>query len=167
MVPAWPRRPHGAQAPNTRDAGRRRLGCNRIRARRILRPSAAPAVRRPRRDHGSGRANTRDRSGTPHRRSRPRRYAMALQNTSLTNGGLTTNFQVEYQDTFYTSLPPSQASQVQNNLIANANFLLGLVEGAFTTTTGWFGTDTTKFGTPNRQQVYLDLPDNKGANNTG
>ncbi len=92
---------------------------------------------------------------------------MALQNSGLNNNGLTTNFQVEYQDTFYTSLPPSQATQVQNNLIANANFLLGVVEGAFTTTTGWFGTDTTKFGTSHRQQSLLNLPDNNGANNNG
>ncbi len=92
---------------------------------------------------------------------------MALQNTGLTNGGLTQNFQVQYQDSFYTGLPASQQAQVQNNLIANANFLLTVVEGAFTTTTGWFGTDITKFGTSHRQQANLDLPDNSGANNTG
>ena len=66
---------------------------------------------------------------------------MTLQNSGLNNSGLTQNFQVEYQDTFYTGLPPSQATQVQDNLIANANYLLGVVEGTFNTTTGWFGTD--------------------------
>ena len=92
---------------------------------------------------------------------------MTLQSTSLSNGGLTQNFQVEYQDTLYTGLPASQQAQVQANLIANANYLLGVVEGAFTTTTGWFGTDTSKFGPSNRQQSLLDLADNRGANNTG
>jgi hypothetical protein len=92
---------------------------------------------------------------------------LTLQSSGLTNGGLTQNFQVEYQDTLYTGLPAAQKAQVKANLIANANYLLNVVEGAFTTTTGWFGTDTTKFGTPNRQQSYLNLADNGGANNNG
>ena len=92
---------------------------------------------------------------------------MTLQSTGLTNGGLTQNFQVEYQDTLYTGLPASQQAQVKANLTANANYLLGVVEGAFSTTTGWFGTDTSKFGPSNRQQSLLDLADNSGANNTG
>jgi hypothetical protein len=92
---------------------------------------------------------------------------MTLQNTNLTNGGLTTNFQVQYQDTLYTSLPPSQQSAIQANIVANANFLLGQVEGTFTTSTGWFGTDTSKFGTSNRQKVLLNLTDGSGANNSG
>ncbi len=90
---------------------------------------------------------------------------MTLQNANLTNGGLTQNFQVEYQDSLYTGLPAAQQAQVKANLIANANYLLGVVEGGFTTTTGWFGTDTTKFGPSSRQQVYLDLTG--GGNNTG
>ena len=52
-------------------------------------------------------------------------------------------------------------------MTANANYLLGQVEAAFTTTTGWFGTDTSKFGTANRQQVLFDQPDNSGAFNNG
>ncbi len=91
---------------------------------------------------------------------------MALQTGGLIpTNGQTQNFQVEYQDSFYTSLPPAQQTQVKNNLIANANYLLGVVEGAFTTTTGWFGTDTTKFGTSNRQLVYLDR--SGGGTNNG
>ncbi len=92
---------------------------------------------------------------------------MTLQNSGLNNSGLTQNFQVEYQDTFYTGLPPSQATQVQDNLIANANYLLGVVEGTFNTTTGWFGTDITKFGTAHPQQVYLNGADGTGATNNG
>ncbi|MBV8196774.1 MAG: hypothetical protein JO263_01445 [Candidatus Eremiobacteraeota bacterium] len=79
------------------------------------------------------------------------------------NFGNTTNFEVDSTDGFWGGLSATQ----QSNVKANANFLLGQVEAAFTTTTGWFGTDTTKFGTSNRQQVLLDLVDNSGANNSG
>jgi hypothetical protein len=79
------------------------------------------------------------------------------------NFGNTTNFQVDSPDGFWAGLSAAQ----QTNVTANANFLLGQVEAAFTTTTGWFGTDTSKFGTANRQQVLFDQPDNSGAFNNG
>lgn len=79
------------------------------------------------------------------------------------NFGNTTNFQVASTDSFWGTLSAAQ----QTNVTANANYLLGQVEPAFTTTTGWFGTDTTKFGTSNRQQVLLDQKDGTGANNSG
>jgi hypothetical protein len=41
------------------------------------------------------------------------------------------------------------------------------VETAFNTTTGWFGTDVTKFGTGNRQPINLDQKDGSGASNNG
>src|SRR5258708_10687292 len=44
---------------------------------------------------------------------------------------------------------------------------MGQLEAAFTNTTGWFGTDTSKFGTSNRQDVLLDQADNSGAFNNG
>ena len=93
---------------------------------------------------------------------------MTLQNTGLTGGGLTQNFQVEYQDSLYTGLPAAQQAQVQANLTANANYLLGAVEGAFTTTTGWFAHGHHEVhGPSNRQQVYLDQLFGCGAFNTG
>jgi hypothetical protein len=79
------------------------------------------------------------------------------------NFGNTTNFQLNSPDGFWTGLSAVQ----QTNVTTNANFLLGQVEAAFTTTTGWFATDTSKFGTSNRQQVVFDQPDNKGAFNNG
>ena len=79
------------------------------------------------------------------------------------NFGNTTNFQVDSPDGFWAGLSAVQ----QANVTANANYLLGRVEAAFTTTTGWFGTDTSKFGTSNRQQVLFDTPDGKGASNNG
>jgi hypothetical protein len=79
------------------------------------------------------------------------------------NFGNTTNFQVASTDSFWGTLSAAQ----QTNVTANANYLLGQVEPAFTTTTGWFGTDTTKFGTSNRQQVLLDQKDGTGAGNNG
>jgi hypothetical protein len=79
------------------------------------------------------------------------------------NFGNTTNFQLNSPDGFWNGLSAAQ----QGNVTANANFLLGQVEAAFTTTTGWFGTDTSKFGTSNRQQVVFDQPDNSGAFNNG
>jgi hypothetical protein len=86
------------------------------------------------------------------------------ESTSMAhNFGNTTNFQLNSPDSFWTGLSATQQTNVTNN----ANFLLGQAEGAFTTTTGWFATDTTKFGTSNRQQVSFDLPDNKGASNNG
>ena len=77
--------------------------------------------------------------------------------------GNSTNFQLATTDGFWASLSAAQ----QTNVTANANYLLGQAEGAFTTTTGWFGTDTSKFGTSNRQQVLLDQPDGSGAFNKG
>ena len=66
---------------------------------------------------------------------------MALQSTGLTDvgfgPGLTTNFQVRYEDGLFTGLPAAQQAGVKANLIANCNFLLGVMESAFTTTTGW------------------------------
>src|SRR5215467_13158834 len=79
------------------------------------------------------------------------------------NFGNTTNFQVDTSDGFWGGLSAAQ----QANVTANANYLLAQVEAAFTTTTGWFGTDTSKFGTSHRQQVLLDQPDNSGAFNNG
>ena len=48
------------------------------------------------------------------------------------NFGNTTNFQVASTDSFWGSLSTAQ----QTNVTANANYLLGQVEAAFTTTTG-------------------------------
>ncbi|MFZ1033351.1 MAG: hypothetical protein WAN72_15270 [Candidatus Acidiferrales bacterium] len=79
------------------------------------------------------------------------------------NFGNTTNFQVNSTDSFWAGLSSTQ----QTNVTANANFLLGQVEAAFTTTTGWFATDTSKFGTSHQQQVVFDQPDGKGAFNNG
>jgi hypothetical protein len=79
------------------------------------------------------------------------------------NFGNTNNFQVDSPDSFWAALSAVQ----QADVTANANYLLGQVEAAFTTTTGWFGTDTSKFGTSNRQQVLFDQPDNSGAFNNG
>src|SRR5215472_931584 len=79
------------------------------------------------------------------------------------NFGNTTNFQLASPDAFWAGLSGAQ----QANVTANANYLLGQVEGAFTTTTGWFGSDTSKFGTSHRQQVLFDQPDNSGAFNNG
>ena len=62
--------------------------------------------------------------------------------------GDTTNFQLSSTDSFWTALTPTE----QNDVTASANYLLGQVEGAFTTTTDWFGTDTSKFGPGNRQE---------------
>jgi hypothetical protein len=75
----------------------------------------------------------------------------------------TTNFQLDAPDSFWNGLSAAQKA----NVTANANYLQGQVEAAFTTTTGWFGTDTTKFGTSHRQDVSFDLPDNNGASNNG
>lgn len=60
--------------------------------------------------------------------------------------GLTTNFQVQYEDT-----QPNLAT-----VKANANALLAVVENEFNVTTGWFATPGGKFGTGNRQVVHLD-----------
>ena len=92
---------------------------------------------------------------------------MTLQTSGLTGGGLTTNFQVEYNDSLYTGLPASQQTQAQNNLTANGNFLLGQVEPAFTTTIGWFAVAASKFGTSNQQQILLDQAFDSGAFNNG
>ena len=77
--------------------------------------------------------------------------------------GNTTNFTLDSSDGFWSGLSAAR----QSNVAANANFLKGQVEAAFTTTTGWFGTDTSKFGTSHRQEVVFDQPDNSGAFNNG
>lgn len=77
--------------------------------------------------------------------------------------GTTTNFSLDSPDGFWQGLSATQ----QANVAANAGYLLGQVEAAFSTTTGWFGTDTSKFGTSNRQEVLFDKPDGKGASNNG
>lgn len=77
--------------------------------------------------------------------------------------GDTTNFHLYSPSGFWGGLSGSQ----QTHVSANANFLLGQVEAAFTTTTGWFGTDTGKFGTSHRQDVVFDQADNSGAFNNG
>jgi Listeria-Bacteroides repeat domain (List_Bact_rpt) len=96
-------------------------------------------------------------------------YAQWLFDSGLTNAGVTTNFQVEYPN--FTNLPAAQLAPWQANVQANANYLLSgtpaIIETAFTTTTGWFGTDTTQFGPSHRQQILLDLSDNGGAYNNG
>jgi hypothetical protein len=79
------------------------------------------------------------------------------------NFGTTTNFSVDTTDAFWAGLSATQQTNVTNN----ANYLLGQVEPAFTTTTGWFGTDTSKFGTSHRQEVTLDQADGSGAFNNG
>lgn len=86
---------------------------------------------------------------------------------TLQTVGQTTNFTIAYDDSLVSAQPAANRAATKANLIANCNFLLGQVEAAFTTTTGWFGTDTTKFGTGNRQPVNLDQPDNNGASNNG
>jgi hypothetical protein len=75
----------------------------------------------------------------------------------------TTNFQLDTTDSFWNGLTAAQKTNVGNN----ATFLHGQVEPAFTTTTGWFGTDITRFGTSHRQEVAFDLPDDSGASNNG
>src|SRR5262245_30948898 len=79
------------------------------------------------------------------------------------NFGNTKNFQLASPDSFWSGLSAAQ----QTDVTANANYLLGQVEAAFTTTTGWFSTDTSKFGTSQRQQVLFDKPDGSGASNSG
>jgi hypothetical protein len=86
---------------------------------------------------------------------------------TLQTVGQTTNFTLAYNDSLVSAQPAANRAATKANLIANCNFLLGQVEAAFTTTTGWFGTDTTKFGTGARQQVNLDQVDGNGASNTG
>ena len=90
---------------------------------------------------------------------------------TLQSVGTTTHFQVQYQDSLYLNatppLTPPQQAQEKANLIANANYLLGVVESAFTTTTGWFGVDPTKFTGSNVQQIWLDQPFDSGAFNNG
>ena len=86
---------------------------------------------------------------------------MALTSAGLTGGGLTTNFQVQYESTLAN----------QAVVIANANALLAVIENEFTVTTGWFNTPAGKFGTGNRQAVNLNLAATAtsypGANNSG
>jgi hypothetical protein len=82
----------------------------------------------------------------------------------MTHGFTNTNdFQIDTTDSFWAGLSAAQ----QANVAANATFLAGQVEAPFTTTTGWFGTDTSKFGTSHRQEVALDRADGKGAQNNG
>ena len=86
---------------------------------------------------------------------------------TLQNVGQTTNFSVSFDDALVSAQPPANQAQTRANLTANCNALLGQVETAFTTTTGWFGTDTSKFGTSHQQQVNLDQVDDNGASNNG
>ena len=79
------------------------------------------------------------------------------------NFGSTTNFQVNTTDGFWAGLTAAQ----QTNVAANAASLIAKLEAAFTTTTGWFATDTSKFGTSNRQQIVIDQADGSGAFNNG
>lgn len=75
--------------------------------------------------------------------------------------GNTTNFQLDAIDSFWNGLSSARKA----NVAANATFLQGQVEAAFTTTTSWFGTDTTRFGTSTRQEVGVDQADGSGAFN--
>lgn len=89
--------------------------------------------------------------------------------------GTTTNFRLDSPDgsgSFWAGLSAAE----QANITGHANFLIGpaggpgtksVLEAAFDTTTGWFGTDTSKFGTGNRQEVSFDTPDKGGASNNG
>jgi hypothetical protein len=80
--------------------------------------------------------------------------------------GTTRDFQLDSPDGaggFWTGLSAAQRA----NVTANANYLSQQVESAFDTTTKWFGTDTTNFGTSHRQEVTFDQPDNQGASNRG
>ena len=77
--------------------------------------------------------------------------------------GSTTNFTVDTEDSFWTGL----SSTEQTNVTANANYLLGQMEAAFTTTTGWFATPNGKFGPNNQQEVLFDLGFDTGASNSG
>ena len=78
---------------------------------------------------------------------------MALSSNNLTDigqgSGKTSNFWVRYENSLAD----------QTNVVNNANSLLGVIEGEFTVTTGWFGTPASKFGTGNRQEVRLDQAD--------
>jgi hypothetical protein len=86
---------------------------------------------------------------------------------TLQNVGQTTDFSVSFDDALVSAQPAANQAQTTANLTANCNALLGQVEAAFTTTTGWFGTDTSRFGTSHRQQVNLDQVDGNGASNNG
>jgi hypothetical protein len=79
------------------------------------------------------------------------------------NFGSTTHFQVSSPDSNWSAFTAVE----QTNVTANANYLIGQVEAAFTTTTGWFGTDTTKFTGSNQQQIWFDQPFDSGAFNNG
>jgi hypothetical protein len=81
--------------------------------------------------------------------------------------GNTTNFTIQYDDSLVSAQPAANQAATRANIVANCNYLLGQVEGAFTTTTGWFATPSGKFGTGNRQVVELNLVDGKGASNNG
>jgi len=56
---------------------------------------------------------------------------------TLQNVGQTTNFSVSFDDALVSAQPPANQAQTRANLTANCNALLGQVETAFTTTTGW------------------------------
>ena len=72
----------------------------------------------------------------------------------MTDGFTNTNdFQIDTTDSFWASLSAAE----QANVAANATFLAGQAETPFTTTTGWFGTDTSKFWGP-EQRLRLGDP---------
>ena len=98
---------------------------------------------------------------------------MTLRNDGLTDigmgAGLTTNFQVQYDDRLYTSATGIVDLVRQANIIANANALLAVIENEFIATTGsgWFNIPSGKFGTGHRQVVNLSQDDGSGATNWG
>ena len=90
-------------------------------------------------------------------------HRLGGQGIQMTHDFATTaDFRLDTTDGFWSGLSAAR----QGERAANANFLKGQAEGAFTTTTGWFGTDTSKFGTSHRQEVVFDQPDNNGASTT-
>lgn len=77
--------------------------------------------------------------------------------------GSTPNFTVDTEDKFWSGLTNSE----QANITANANYLIGQMEAAFATTTGWFATPSGKFGSANPQKILLDRNFDGGGTNNG
>ncbi len=82
---------------------------------------------------------------------------MGLSQNGLHSSGETTNFSVWYEDT----LPN------QTGVKAAANALISVLETEFSVTTGWFGTPNNKFGSGNKQKIYLDKGAGGGGSNNG